>query len=135
MSKLTPKQERFCEEYLIDLNATQAAIRAGYSKKTAKQQGTENLAKPAIAAVIEQLKAERSRRTRIDADEVMRRIDAQYRKADAEDDISNALKATQQLGQLAAVQAFKEIKEVNITGLEEKLDTARKRAEQEAKVP
>ncbi len=39
MSDLTPKQARFVEEYLIDLNATQAAIRAGYSKKTAKQQG------------------------------------------------------------------------------------------------
>ena len=52
MKKLTPKQERFVAEYLIDLNATQAAIRAGYSKKTAKQMGTENLAKPVIAAAI-----------------------------------------------------------------------------------
>lgn len=39
MAKLTPKQERFCEEYLIDLNATQAAIRAGYSANTAREQG------------------------------------------------------------------------------------------------
>lgn len=52
MEKLTPKQRRFIEEYLIDLNATQAAIRAGYSAASAKQIGTENLSKPAIAAAI-----------------------------------------------------------------------------------
>ena len=44
-NKLTAKQQRFCDEYLIDLNATQAAIRAGYSKKTAKQIGQQNLTK------------------------------------------------------------------------------------------
>lgn len=53
MKKLTPKQQRFVQEYLIDLNATQAAIRAGYSKKTAEQIGYENLRKPEIAAAIE----------------------------------------------------------------------------------
>jgi len=52
MAKLTDKQRRFVQEYLVDRNATQAAIRAGYSKKTAKQMGTENLAKPAIAEAI-----------------------------------------------------------------------------------
>ena len=51
---LTEKQRRFVDEYLIDLNATQAAIRAGYSKKTAKQIGTENLAKPAIKTYIDE---------------------------------------------------------------------------------
>jgi len=53
MKKLTPKQQRFVDEYLIDLNATQAAIRAGYSEKTAKVIGSENLSKPDIAAAIE----------------------------------------------------------------------------------
>ena len=48
MTKLTPKQQRFIEEYLIDLNATQAAIRAGYSEKTAGSIGHENLTKPEI---------------------------------------------------------------------------------------
>lgn len=52
-TKLTAKQQRFVDEYLIDLNATQAAIRAGYSEKTAKDIGCENLAKPNISAVIE----------------------------------------------------------------------------------
>jgi len=52
MHKLTPKQEKFCNEYLIDLNATQAAIRAGYSEKTAKVIGFENLTKPYIQEFI-----------------------------------------------------------------------------------
>ena len=53
MSKdLTAKQRRFVEEYLIDFNATQAAIRAGYSVRTAQQMGSENLSKPVIAAAI-----------------------------------------------------------------------------------
>lgn len=50
--KLTPKQERFCQEYLVDLNATQAAIRAGYAKKAAYAIGAENLRKPQIAEAI-----------------------------------------------------------------------------------
>ena len=50
--KLTPKQNRFVEEYLIDLNATKAAVRAGYSEKTARQIGSENLSKPAIQEAI-----------------------------------------------------------------------------------
>lgn len=52
--KLTPKQQLFCDEYLIDLNATQAAIRAGYSEKTAKQIGQENLSKPDLKKYIEE---------------------------------------------------------------------------------
>ncbi len=46
MAMLTAKQQRFCDEYLVDLNATQAAIRAGYSKKNANNIASENLAKP-----------------------------------------------------------------------------------------
>ncbi len=71
-SKLTDKQKIFCEEYLIDLNATQSAIRAGYSEKTAKQIGTENLAKPALAEYIAELKAKRSESTAINAAWVLR---------------------------------------------------------------
>lgn len=51
--KLTPKQQLFCDEYLIDLNAAQAAIRAGYSEKTAKEIGCENLTKPHIRDYID----------------------------------------------------------------------------------
>lgn len=72
MAKLTPKQQRFVDEYLIDLNATQAAIRAGYSPKTARQIGEQNLSKLDIQQAIEQAKAERSARTKITQDEVLK---------------------------------------------------------------
>ena len=72
MAKLTPKQQRFVDEYLIDLNATQAAIRAGYSPKTARQIGEQNLSKLDIQQAIEQAKAERSERTKITQDEVLK---------------------------------------------------------------
>jgi len=75
MSKgLTPKQLAFCQEYLCDLNATQAAIRAGYSEKTAKETGYENLTKPHIQALISERQAERSKRTEITQDWVLREL-------------------------------------------------------------
>lgn len=75
-SKLTPRQAAFVQEYLVDLNATQAAIRAGYSEKTAGRTGHENLKKPEIAAAIAQAKAERAERVQIDADEVLAHLTA-----------------------------------------------------------
>ncbi|MBD8157216.1 terminase small subunit [Pantoea agglomerans] len=71
---LTDKQEMFCREYLIDLNATQAAIRAGYSKNSANEQGAQNLAKLSIAQRIIELKAERNERVEVNADYVLRRL-------------------------------------------------------------
>lgn len=69
--KLTDKQQRFVDEYLIDLNATQAAIRAGYSVKTANEQGSQNLAKLSIQQAIAERMAERSRRTGVNQDRVV----------------------------------------------------------------
>lgn len=74
MAKLTPKQQRFVEEYLIDLNATQAAIRAGYSAKNADKIGPELLGKTRVAEAIKQAMAERSRRTGINQDRVLREL-------------------------------------------------------------
>ncbi len=68
---LTPKQHRFVEEYLIDLNATKAAGRARYSEKTARQIGSENLSKPAIQEAIAEAKRDRSEATKIDAEYVL----------------------------------------------------------------
>lgn len=80
MPGLTPKQERFVQEYLIDLNATQAAIRAGYSAKTAHVIGPENLEKPDIKAAVARALDERSKRVQVDADYVLRRL---YEMAEA----------------------------------------------------
>jgi len=74
MAKLTLKQQIFCDEYLIDLNATQAAVRAGYSSSTAKDIGCENLAKPNIRTYIDKVMAERSKRTGINQDRVIREL-------------------------------------------------------------
>lgn len=71
---LTEKQQRFVEEYLIDFNATQAAIRAGYSQKTAGAVGHENLRKPEIVSALNKAKQERCERTKIDADYVLKRL-------------------------------------------------------------
>ncbi|MCK1615437.1 terminase small subunit [Bradyrhizobium sp. 159] len=75
-SALTPKQARFVQEYLLDLNATKAAIRAGYSKRSAQEQGSHMLAHPAIMAAIDAAKLERSERTEIDAGRVLKEIAA-----------------------------------------------------------
>lgn len=71
---MTKKQKRFVEEYLVDLNATQAAIRAGYSPQTARDIGCENLTKPNIQNAIATAMAERSRRTGINQDRVIQEI-------------------------------------------------------------
>ena len=72
--KLTDKQKRFIEEYLVDLNATQAAIRAGYSEKTAYSIGEENLKKPEIKRAIEEAQLNRSSRVQITHDDVIRML-------------------------------------------------------------
>lgn len=79
-SKLTAKQQRFCDEYLIDLNATQAAIRAGYSKKTARVIATENLSKPAISEYIEKRMAEKEAELIADQDEVLKYLTSVMRR-------------------------------------------------------
>jgi phage terminase small subunit len=71
---LTAKQAAFVREYLVDLNATQAATRAGYSKKTAFAIGHENLKKPKIAEAIAKAMAEQARRTTITADRVLQEL-------------------------------------------------------------
>lgn len=81
-SALTDLQSRFVDEYLIDLNATKAAIRAGYSEKTAAVIGCENLIKPNVAAAIQLRKQERQQRTEITADLVLREVWQMFR-ADA----------------------------------------------------
>lgn len=74
VSTLVKKRERFVEEYLIDLNATQAAIRAGYSPKTAYSIGHELMKIPEVRARIDKAMAERSKRTGINADRVLREL-------------------------------------------------------------
>lgn len=69
---LTAKQKRFCDEYLIDLNATQAAIRAGYSKRSARQIADKNMSKADIKAYIDARMAEKESQLIADQDEVLK---------------------------------------------------------------
>lgn len=71
---LTKKQRTFVQEYLIDLNATQAAIRAGYSTTSARQIADENMSKPDIKNAIEKALAERSKRTGVNADRIVQEL-------------------------------------------------------------
>lgn len=85
---MTPKQQRFIEEYLIDLNATQAAIRAGYAESGARTEGARLLADADIAAAIVEAKSDRSKRTGIDAAWLLTRL-ADEAEADLNDLMDN----------------------------------------------
>ena len=107
--KLTEKQKRFVEEYLIDLNATQAAIRAGYSPKTANEQGTQNLAKLSIQDAVAKAMAERSRRTGINQDRVLQELAklAFVKITDVIDTENAKIKSGAKEEDLACIQAVK----------------------------
>ena len=101
LTKLTLKQRLFVSEYLIDLNATQAAIRAGYSKKTAGQIGDENLKKPQIATAIQESMSERAERAEISSELVIQGLLRLIRRCEAdgeEFDASQAIRGYELLG-------------------------------------
>ncbi len=74
MANLTPQQRRFVDEYLVDLNATRAAIRAGYSEKTAVQQASRLLTNVNVQAAVAEAQAARAARVGITADNVLREL-------------------------------------------------------------
>ncbi len=109
MAKLTEKQRRFVDEYLIDLNATQAAIRAGYSVKTAKDIGCQNLAKLNIQQAVSEQMAERSKRTGVNQDRIVLELAkiAFVNAADVIDSDDATIKARATADDTAAIQSVK----------------------------
>lgn len=105
---MTPKQEAFVREYLIDLNATQAAIRAGYSPKTANEQASRLLANVSVAAAVAEAKTERAEKCDIDALWVLREAKSTYEAARQANKLSEAVSALKLVGTHIDVQAFKE---------------------------
>jgi phage terminase small subunit len=95
---MTPKQQLFVREYLVDLNATQAAIRAGYSAKTARSIGSELLTNPDIAAAVQAAADKRSAKAEITAQAVLQNIQRIATRAEADDDWQAALKGNELLG-------------------------------------
>ena len=100
---MTPKQQRFVEEYLVDLNATQAAIRSGYSPRTAKAIGHENLTKPDVSTAIAEAQFQRSMRTEITADWVVKELVSTYQEARTLKHLPAANQSLQLLGKHLAM--------------------------------
>ena len=131
---MTGKQKLFVQEYLIDLNATQAALRAGYSAKTAAAIGLENLEKPIIKQAVSLLMSMRSQRLKITADEVL--YDIEKIKQDAMRSMKGmminhpaALKACELQGR--HLQMFVDKVEIEVSDkLADRLQRARERAKQ-----
>ena len=121
--KLTAKQERFCREYLIDLNATAAARRAGYSEKTAKEIGCENLTKPNIQRMIQEALSERSRQTQITANYVLQNIKEELErcKADPDHNSNDVYKGCELLGK--HLKLFTDKTEITTPGIEQILNS------------
>ena len=102
-AKLTPKQKKFIEEYLIDLNGTQAAIRAGYSPRTARSTAAESLAKPNIHEALQKAMKKRSERTEVTVDLVVNELlkiatDTAGDETNSHLKYSNKMKALELLG-------------------------------------
>lgn len=115
MAELTAKQQRFCDEYLIDLNATQAAIRAGYSKKTANRIGTENLSKPVIREYIAQRMAEKEASLIADQNEVLEYLTSVMRGAQKEQTLRLAGEGVQEIADID-VSAKERLKAAELIG-------------------
>lgn len=111
--KLTKKQEMFVEEYIIDLNATQAAIRAGYSKKTAGQIGEQNLKKLEIQQAINEKLAEKKEKLIMKQDEILERLTQQGRREATDYQVVITEKpVTNEKGDVVAIEKLPEIVEV-----------------------
>lgn len=105
---LTDKQERFCLEYLVDLNATQAAIRAGYAESGASVEGTRLLGNAKVSDRVAELQAERVARVKIDADWVLRKsMELHDRTVETGNDTVTA-KAIELVGKHVNIQAFRD---------------------------
>lgn len=98
MAELTPKQEMFCKEYIIDLNATQACIRAGYSKNNADKIGSELLGKTRVREYVNILMDKRSKKIEITAEDVLQDIYDTRQTAKEQDKLSERTKCNELLG-------------------------------------
>ena len=96
--KLTAKQSLFVNEYLVDLNATQAAIRSGYAERSSQQIGAENMLKPVVANAIQNAMDKRSNRLEITQDSVLKNIESLRAKAEKENQLSVAARCLELQG-------------------------------------
>lgn len=110
------KRRRFCAEYLVDLNATQAAIRAGYSEKTAYSQGQRLLKNAEIKQYLSKAMAKRAEEAKIDADWVLAELKTNLRLAREREEIGHANKAIELIGKHTNIGAFTDKLDVTSQG-------------------
>ena len=129
---LTARQAAFVHEYLIDLNGTQAAIRAGYSPKSAGYSARAHMKSPAVQSAIQEAMNERAARTAIRADVVLESLVRIALKAEAKDDFSAATRSWELVGR--HLKLFTDRLEVkDTTPRAERLRAARERLQAAAK--
>jgi len=114
--KLTGKQERFCEEYLVDSNAAGAAVRAGYAKRSAKEIGCENLTKHNIMLKITQLRSDQTVRVKVDSEWVLTKAIELHDLCIEAKQYSTATRVLDTVGKHVNIQAFSEKQVVEHTG-------------------
>ena len=100
---LTLKEYNFCNEYLTDFNAYRALMAAGYTENTAKKKAKVVKERPQVQAFLDHLQKERSKRTRINHDEVLYRLDKIARKAEQDEDFGPAIRALELMGKTLAM--------------------------------
>ena len=113
--KLTAKQAKFCQEYMVDLNATQAAVRAGYSAKTANVTGFKLLVNPSIAPRIAEMQAEGAQRAELSADWVLQELKGNHKQARENDELGHSNKALELIGKHIGMFIDKQELNSNVT--------------------
>ena len=112
--KITAQQEQFCLEFINDLNAVRAAIRAGYGEQHAKKNAWTIIRNPAVAERISELKADQTKRTKIEADDILRRLVRIAEKTEQEGDYQAAIRSLELLGKHQAMWTDKNITEMEV---------------------
>ena len=112
--KLTAQQEQFCLEFTKDLNAVRAAIRAGYGEQHAKKNAWTIIRNPAVAERISELKADQTKRTKIEADDILRRLVRIAEKTEQEGDYQAAIRSLELLGKHQAMWTDKNITDMEV---------------------
>lgn len=112
LKPLTGKQELFCQEFIKDLNAVQAAVRAGYLPQHAKKNAYTFLRHAGISARISELKADSMKRTKIEADDILRRLIRIAERTEQEGDYNAAIRSLELLGKHQALWTDKNITEI-----------------------
>jgi len=123
--KLNEKQRLFCDEYLKDRNGKQAAIRAGYSPKTAESQASRLLSNAKVSVYLAEQTAKRSEKLQIDAEWVLREAADLYAECRLEHDRTQANKCLDTIGKHVDVQAFLDRAKVEVGATEEMLAAMR----------